>query len=603
MSTVAWRRRWIMLALLTLAGELPAQAARSDNWVRAATPELEVITKIPTKDAAAWASEFAQYVAALRQLFNHTKAKLPPLTVVVFARERDFERYHPLIGPGGKAQRVDGYFSRQESWAVVGMIARPSEDARRTIFHEGVHWFLSGGEVRNAVWLEEGLAEVFSTFRAEKDRAEWGRAIGEHVALLEPRFRLPLEKLLYTAQGDLFGKDEVRTGIVYAQSWAFVHFVIFGKHDLPRAAIGDYTAELTKGKHPDEAFRTAFKHTYAEMDKLLDRYLNGGSYYVARQPLVAITPPTVQPATPLEVENALGRLALAGHRTKEAIAHARAAILAVDADPRGHELLGVALQAAEDIPGARAAYAAAAERDSRDFRPHFELAVAAHNAAVESGGELTPDEARAIANRYERAINLYPRFRMSYENLAGLVGAPGTWGAEDRKFLEQGRRLFPESGMIQVGLAVLTRRAGDSAGAREQLDRILAARSGLSADGLAFASKLDLVWESEDIGKGVDELVRAGKFRDALAFLDERLARGVDVMLALRLKPVREQLEVGEFSRVANEALREQKWTEARRALGKLVASPAAPGMVKDQARRTLADLDRQKLGLDANQP
>ena len=51
---------------------------------------------------------------------------------------------------------------------------------RRTIFHEGVHWFLSGTKTRNPVWLDEGLAEVFSTFRAEKDRAAWGQAIPEH---------------------------------------------------------------------------------------------------------------------------------------------------------------------------------------------------------------------------------------------------------------------------------------------------------------------------------------------------------------------------------------------------------------------------------------
>jgi len=585
-------------AMIFLAAAAGLHAARSETWLRVSTPELTVITPLNAKDATTWASEFAQYVAALRGFFGHTRAKLTPLTVVVFARERDFEHYYPRLGPGGKPQRVDGYFSRHDSWAVVGLTARVSDETRRTIFHEGVHWFLSGTDTRNPVWLEEGLAEVFSTFRAEKDRAEWGRAIPEHVTVLRASDVLPVEKLLYTAQADVFGRDEVHTGIIYAESWAFVHFLIFGQHDIPRKAIASYAEAFSSGVHPDAAFRQAFGRTYSDMDRLLEKYLEGGKYFVARTPLAPVAAPTVQPASKIDVENALGRLALAGDRHDQAAAHARAAIAAAADDPRGHELLGFALDAAGERESALLEYRGAIAHGSKDFRPYFEVAVAAHAAAAQDKGEIPPAEARTIANSYERAINYYPRYRLAYENLAGVVGAAEPWGEEDRKFLELGLRLFPDSAVVELGLALLVRRGGDLKGARARLDRVLAAHANLSLEMAQFASRLDSAWEQEEIGQHVDELARAEKFSEAIAYLDERLKQGVSPPVRLRLRGVRANLDQARLSHEVKLALEERRWADAHHALEQLLASSASPAL-KAQARRTLGDLDRRKLGVE----
>jgi tetratricopeptide (TPR) repeat protein len=318
-------------------------------------------------------------------------------------------------------------------------------------------------------------------------------------------------------------------------------------------------------------------------------------------PLAPVEPPTVQPATAVDVENALGRLAIAANRNDQAATHARAAIAAGGDDPRGHELLGFAFEAMGNHDAALGEYKVAIERGSKDFRPYFEVAVAAHNAAA-SDGEFTPAEARTIANRYERAINYYPRFRLAYENLAGVIGIAEPWSEEDRKFLELGLRLFPDSAQVELGLAQLSRRAGDFPAARARLDKVLAARGSLALETAQFAHRLDVGWEQEEIGKRVDELSQAGKFAEAVAFIDERLARGVDPMVGLRLKPVRENLALAQLSQDVKTALDEQRWADARRALEKLLAS-SAPPPVKSQARRTLAELDERKLGVEETKP
>lgn len=587
----------LVVALILLAPEARA-ASKSDSWQRLTTPEFTVITSLKEKEAAAWAAEFAQYVAALRIFFNVKEGRLSPLTVVLFARERDFEQYRPL-GANGKPQAVAGFFLRHDSWAVAGLGgAQQDEEVRRTIFHEGVHWFLSGQERPNPVWLEEGLAEVFSTFDVAGNQAEWGRAIDNHVALLNHTEMLPLERLLYTAHGDLFGDDSMHTSIVYAESWAFVHYLIFGKHDIPRHAFADYAALAHSGISPDQAFVRAFGKTYKEMDRQLANYLGTGRYFMSHVPLVAAAAPQTAPATPLEVDDALGRLALAGRRWALAGTHARAAIAAAPDDPRGHEVLGFSLQGSGDAAGALAEFALATERGTRDFRPYFELASAAQTAGSVAIGSLTlsPAEARQVANRYEQAINLHAFFIPSYQNLAGVIPLVEPLTPEDRKFFEQGRRIYPGDSAIKLGLAIVTRREGDRAAARVLLDEVLAAETGAPGT-RAYANRIDETWEQQDVMEELNRLVAARNFSGALALIDERLAHGVTAMMRTQLLIQRRQLQTAALSDQIQASLKEHRWADARRLLGEMIASDGSPPM-KLQARRTLDDLDRRHLGL-----
>lgn len=587
------------ILLATALGSSVRAAGKADAWLRVTSPDFTVITSLREKDAVAWSREFAQYVAALRSYFKNGERRLPPLTIVIFARERDFEQYRPLDA-NGKPEEVAGFFLRHDSWSVAGLGgAQISDDLRRTIFHEGVHWFLSSSERINPVWLEEGLAEVFSTFHVVKNQAEWGRAIDNHVGLLRGQDPLPLERLLFTGRGDLFGDDSLRTTIVYAESWAFVHYVIYGKHDFSHHALSDYVQLTATGVNPDEAFHQAFGATYKEMDRRLGDYLHDGMYFVARQPIAALAEPKAERATPFEVEDALGRLALAAHRWPVATTHARAAIALAPGDPRGHEVLGLALKEDGKAADALAEFALARDHDSLDFQPYFELAFAAQNTGAGPNAEvlMSPAEARRAANNYEHAINLYPRYRPSYQNLSGIVGLAEPWGENDRKFLEQGHALYRDDAMIRVGLAVLTRRAGDRAAARAQLDEVLAAHADGTAAARAYANRLDAAWDQQDLMDEVNRLAEAQKFAEAVAFIDDRVAHGLAAPVRMALGPVRRRLVVGKLSQDVKTALEERRWADARQRLGELLESDAPPPL-KAQARRSLDDLDRRHLGL-----
>src|SRR5688572_28342940 len=153
-SPSPYRRRGAVVVLLTwllsCGGNFGVCA--EERWLKVSASEFTVVTPLREKEAVQWAAEFSQFVAALRNFIHVDPIRLPRLTIVVLARERDFAAFQPLR-ENGTPMQVAGFFSRRPSWAVAGLAgARLNEEARTTIFHEGTHWFLSGFELPNPVW-------------------------------------------------------------------------------------------------------------------------------------------------------------------------------------------------------------------------------------------------------------------------------------------------------------------------------------------------------------------------------------------------------------------------------------------------------------------
>jgi tetratricopeptide (TPR) repeat protein len=572
----------------------PAKAAKDETWLRVAAPEFSLVTSLPEKEAAAWAGEFSQYISELRNLVK-VQGKLPPLTVAVLSRDRAFDEYRPL-DEKGKPQPVAGFFLRHNSWAVAGLAGvSASEEIRRIIFHEGVHWFLSGLDRTNPVWVEEGLAEVFSTFAVTKKTVEWGHALGEHVDLLRDEGLMPTAKLLNVGRSELFRDTTDHTGIVYAQSWITVHFLLFGENSqVPRTALFDFLTLTNDGTPAEAAFSKAVGSDLATFDRRLKEYLRSGRYFIRHKPVEVREGLRAEKAAPVEVAQALGRLALAGHRWEKALAFARDSVAAAPDDPRSFELLGLARLESGDAAGGLKAFTVAVEKGSEDFQPYFALAVAAFEAAGENGetSALTPAKAREIADRYEQAINLAPRFLTSYQNLAGILTMLEL-RPRDREFMELGQKIFPRDGWIRVGMAVLLEKAGDRAAALKAVDEIESNKNE-PARVRAYARQLSNGWNSQEVSDRLQVLVTQKKFSEALAYVQEKLSGPLPADFRSYLQSVRPDLRAGLRSEEIGRALADSRLDEARKLLTDTVASPDYPPLLKQQARRQLDELDRR---------
>lgn len=525
-------------AVATLALLAAVVAARAEpRWRLVQTPELTVVSQLDDRSTGRWAEEFSQFIAELRRVFKAPRPHVAPLTVVLFARDRDFARYKPLRTDGRKPQPVDGFFHHRGNWSVIGLANRFDDEAtRRLIFHEGVHWFTSNDPVNYPVWLSEGLAEVFSTFRQKDGTVRWGTDIPAHVRYLREEPLLPFEQFLYLTRDDPLLQSETHAGSYYAQAWAFVHYLMFGQRDGSRESLSEYLALLGTGSDPDDAFQQAFGRDYAGMGATLTDYVRDGHYYKVLRPEKQTARLQAEPvsAPPDQVAVALARLALAAGRDDIARAHAEEAVGLAPGTPAGHELIAQLCERAGDHAGALATSRRAVELGSRDASTLFLLA---YRLAEE---EIHPSNARTIADLYASATVASPTMLEAYRNLAAIAPALDEITDQDLQVLKQGMRLFPHDGGIVLGLADLVARRGDRATAATLLRE--ARRRGLPLDQEAQAARMESNWLYREATERIEVLTRAGDYVSALAVCDETTARVDDIYVRGSLAQLRRTL-------------------------------------------------------------
>lgn len=79
------------------------------------------------------------------------------------------------------------------------------------------------------MWLNEGLAEFFSTFQYEKGRAIIGRPLEAQLIFLNQVAWLPLQAVLAAKMDSPEYNEDFRNSVFYAQAWALVHYLLCAK--------------------------------------------------------------------------------------------------------------------------------------------------------------------------------------------------------------------------------------------------------------------------------------------------------------------------------------------------------------------------------------
>src|SRR5439155_1581069 len=104
-------------------------------------------------------------------------------------------------------------------------------------------------------WVNEGLAEFFSNFLPHERGATIGRPIQWHVARLRQGM-IPLDELLgLSGESPEYSGGE-RTGLIYAQSWALVHALVFDPAGSDR--LGVLLRRLAAGVPSGNAIRDVY---------------------------------------------------------------------------------------------------------------------------------------------------------------------------------------------------------------------------------------------------------------------------------------------------------------------------------------------------------
>jgi tetratricopeptide (TPR) repeat protein len=265
--------------------------------VEVTSEHFKVISDLATSDADEMSAELEQSFSALEQvIFAHPRAPLEPTTVVLFQDESDFHAFAPGLAAG---VFYSGLPNDLESSRYILLHGELSAERRVDLLHELTHDFVERNFGAAPPWLNEGLAEYYSTVAVESGQVFVGRALphltftsddssytgkdaeGSWITALSLHDVAPpsaLLKLDYSAWNrathvrDPEDEDRRRGAGLYVGAWAFVHML----HDGPDAYTQRYRRFLSASQtiRVDDAFRATFSDIpSAQLDLDFKRYL------------------------------------------------------------------------------------------------------------------------------------------------------------------------------------------------------------------------------------------------------------------------------------------------------------------------------------------
>ncbi|HEX8091958.1 MAG TPA: tetratricopeptide repeat protein [Blastocatellia bacterium] len=496
-----------------------ATASAKDKWIGMTTKNLNIISNAGEEDTRELALKMEQFHFVISRLFNIRTEAFLPVTVIVFKDDSSFKPYKPLYN--GKPGNLSGYFQPGTDENIIALNLRGSgERPLALIFHEYTHLITSYAPRGWPIWLNEGVAELYSTFDVKKQEVSLGVPVSHHVYLLRDSKFIPLQDLFNVKHDSPIYNEREKQGIFYAESWALTHYLMFGENMARQPQLVDFVRLLGSGVSVDRAFAQAFKTDPATMEKEVRRYMGKNSYPGMVYTLKSTEGEkdiSVRPLSEAETLFHLGNMLMRTGRLDEAEQHFKRAIT-LDADlARPYEGLGFIEMRRDNFDKALEHFKEAVARDSKNHLAHYYYAEALEREA-RSG--LTPELGKKIADELRTSIKLMPRFAYSYYSLGSLSLRTGENLREGVEMLAMALRLSPQDKHFALALSQAQIRLKDYAGARKTLEPLLAedAEGTLKGAALSLMKVIDSFEHphtpAEQAGEAPAEAGAASRARD-----------------------------------------------------------------------------------------
>lgn len=571
----------LLLAELILPAPAAALPRKSDTWIQLRSPHFTFFSDASAPAVRKIALDLERLRSALSQLNPNLQLVSPvPTWIYVFKSTSSFAPYRLLYE--GRPHPGEGYFASHPYGNYVAINADPRRDATGLIYHEYLHDVLSNNYPDLPLWLNEGLAEYYSTFEVAGGEAKIGLPIPSHVYWLRDNAMIPLPQLLAMDQSSKDYNEGDRRGVFYAESWALTHYLMAGAR---RQQTREFLRDLVNGAGGREAFQRAFGDL-AVLERDLRAYVRNGLFESQRFPItqedVALD---VAPLAGPDALYRLGTLLLHNGDEKHAAAeeHFRAALAASPGHGPALAGLGRVAGDAGRLAEARAHYEQAAKAAPDDFFVHYLWGLSLLEPAPDPGA--LPKAKAAL----QRAVELRPDFAEGWGRLAQALTYEDPLPPGAGKVFETAWKLMPSRQDFAFNLVVFYARSGQPARAEELIEKVLVPHR--RPDLVEKAREAVLLGEWQQIE---NDLVKPGKLAEAAPRLEALLPRAASperrAALESRLQEIRDALDYNSFADRYNRAvdfLNAGKDAEAIKILEELAARTRNPGQA-EEARKLL---------------
>ncbi len=266
----------LLAAALAILCSAPASASEKE-LTEVRSPNFRVLTDGSEGQGRRVAREFEEMRAVFAIGFpNMRLSGGAPLLIFAVQDENAMKAVAPALFRSMPV-KPGGIFTpgTEKQFAIVRM-DQVANGSYEVVYHEYVHSLLHLNFRWLPTWLDEGLADFYGNTRFEGKKIYVG-APTQRVTYLQGRTLIPLETLLKVSPYRFYRGDERQIQTFYAESWALVHYTIFGP-DMDRGKkLAHFYNQLQAGENQLKAFREVFGDLKT-VEEALDRYINAFAF-------------------------------------------------------------------------------------------------------------------------------------------------------------------------------------------------------------------------------------------------------------------------------------------------------------------------------------
>jgi hypothetical protein len=250
--------------LILGATPLAVLGGSANGWTGRATPHFAIYTTDRHDEGA---QDILGHLEAARLFFEQTgwatKDANKPLNIVAFGSSKEYESYG--LNPSAYAF----YQRTREGDYVVMRDLEPEHYG--VVVHEYTHFVVEHSGLSLPLWLNEGLADLYSTVECRKSQVFVGNAPEGRMATLNFRRWMDWGTLLTVDHDSAYYQQTDKMLLFYAQSWALTHMLAMDP--AYASQFPNFLKAVSKGAKTEAAMLAVYHKTLNQVGRELEEYV------------------------------------------------------------------------------------------------------------------------------------------------------------------------------------------------------------------------------------------------------------------------------------------------------------------------------------------
>ncbi len=526
----------LALAVSICASLAPASAAvpSGEGWQQIESENFVVFSNLDGAATQEIGLDLERLRAVLEEIFPGAEFD-SPLDTLIYVFE-DGDSFAPYALPGGQT----GYFAPHKHANFAAVVGSNPSETLPVVYRQYLHDLVNHNVPQVPLWLEHGVAEIFSTFEADGTMARVGLPIGGADGLaLAGTGRMPVPEVLTT---ESLPADPTEMSAFIQGSWALMHYLLVDDEARFEAARR-FVGELEEDPTSDVAITGLLGVDAAALEDAVASYV-ASEPIPHRETAVPAGAPSEVSLTLLEPATALFHLGdllihTQADRQADARAHFDAALALTPDFAPAIAGLGLVSEAAGDLATAEARYLQALEELPEAFRlqvlfGEVELALLGKRRPQTPKEQTRLDQAVAA---FRKTTELRPSYGEGWSLLGYAYNLEARPSPDAVATLERAYEMLPGRGDVAYNLLIGYARAGKR---QEAIDLVATAEArGVPEERLAPARQTLL---QLDFQYAV-ALAREQKYDEAVPLLEKVAAEAGDANMRQQAASLLEQIK------------------------------------------------------------